>query len=402
MRSIAYWLSLLLIFSMPWDTAIETSSFGTLSRMLGLFVAAFWIFTVVFTKKIRTPHPFHILFFLFVSWHLLSVFWTIDLAKTMTRLSTYVQLFVLMYLVWDLYLTPTAIKAGLQAYVLGAWISVGGMIYNFNNNIRFTSIRYSAFGFDENNIGVILALGIPIAWYLGTGRYNKKFTDPIKLINLLYIPAALFSIFLTGSRGAFLAASPGFLYMLLSLGRLKPLTRVVVLVFIGMAIMAVIPYIPPVLIQRLSTTGSQISEGNLNGRVDIWVAGFNALAKNPFLGIGSSAFTSATSLDKAAHNSYLVVLFELGIVGFILLLLIMVVTAYHIFMHPQNVRYFWLSLLLVLGIGIFSLNWAHRKQNWIFPILTITSACLPVTQARLQRVPEPAADISKAGFESIT
>jgi len=400
MRAMAYWLSLLLIFTMPWDTAIETSDFGSLSRMLGLLVAACWIGTVVVTREIRRPHLFHMVFFLFVCWHLLSVLWTVDSTKTLGRLGTYVELFVLMYIVWDLFLTPNSIKGGLQAYVWGAWITVAGMAYNFLSDVRFTSIRYSAFGFDENNVGVILALGIPIAWYLGTVRSPNRLVNALNKTNVLYVPAALFAILLTGSRGSVLAALPGIAYVLASSGRLRFSTRVVVWVLLGAIGVILLPYVPDALLDRVSTTGSEISEGDLNGRVGIWIAGFNAFAQHPFLGVGSSAFTSSTSLEKAAHNSYLVVLFELGVIGFSLLLLLMIVTAYYVFVHPKESRYFWIALLSVLALGIFSLNWAHRKQNWIFPILAITSAYVQVNQVRTQRTSRSRVDTARANSKS--
>ncbi len=49
MRTVAYWLSLILIFVIPWENVIVIEGLGTVSRVTGLLVAAFCVATVVIT-----------------------------------------------------------------------------------------------------------------------------------------------------------------------------------------------------------------------------------------------------------------------------------------------------------------------------------------------------------------
>lgn len=46
--------------------------------------------------------------------------------------------------------------------------------------------------------------------------------------------------------------------------------------------------------------------------------------------------------------------------------------------HPKQGRQFWLAVLMVLAVGILTLNWGHRKQTWLFPSLVVASAAVSV------------------------
>ncbi|UCC53235.1 MAG: hypothetical protein JSV68_04555, partial [Anaerolineaceae bacterium] len=87
-------------------------------------------------------------------------------------------------------------------------------------------------------------------------------------------------------------------------------------------------------------------------------------------------FRFATDIGKMAHNSYLSVLVETGIPGFILFAITWIMAINFALRHPKQAKRFWLTLMMVLAIGIFSLNWAHRKQTWLVPGLIATSAAL--------------------------
>ena len=381
LRKIAYWLSLFLIFTLPWENIVVLKGIGTIGKISGLAVAAFWLFVVIVTGKFREPRPFHLLVWLFVLWHVSSVYWTIDLKRTVSRLQTYIQLAGFVYILWDLYTTPDALRGGLQMYVLGAWVSVYSLLDNFFSGVSAYTGRYVATGFDPNNIGVILALGIPLAWHLATSAGgSNRLMRILKVINYAYIPAAILGIVLTASRGALFTTAPALLFVIGSMTRLKPIARILVFMALIGTLYLLQPLVPQESIDRLSTTEDQVAQGDLNGRVAIWREGFDIFKDHPILGIGSFAFRSAaTRANNVAHNSFLTVLVEVGVIGFSIFTLIMAIVISEALRHPQSyLRVLWLTLLVVLAIGVFSLNWAHRKQAWLFPSLVIVSAGLSV------------------------
>jgi len=376
MRTLAFWLSLILIFVIAWENMILFEGLGTASKATGLLVAAFWVVTVVVTGRLRKPRPFHLAVYLFVLWNVVSVFWSVDVAKTVTSILTYFQLAGLVFVLWDLYTSPAALKAGLQAYVLGAYVSIGSTVVNYLTAKEATYLRYAATGFNPNDIGLMLALGIPVAWHLAISGSNSKKIHGLRLVNYAYIPAAILAILLTASRGTLVAALPAFLFVLGSLTRLNPFLRVLILAALISALFALQPLVPQSSLQRLATTGTSITEGDIGDRVDIWREGLAVFSEHPLLGIGSGAFRTAVKSGMVAHSVFLSVLVEVGMIGFILFVIILAIAAYQAMHQPKWLFRFWLTVLLVWAIGASVHTWEHRKPTWLFLSLVIVSAGL--------------------------
>jgi O-antigen ligase len=88
-------------------------------------------------------------------------------------------------------------------------------------------------------------------------------------------------------------------------------------------------------------------------------------AENPLLGSGTNSFPTVTGGRLVAHNSFISVLTETGLVGFGLVLAIGTLTFTSVWSRPFWERLFWLTLLSVLMIGISTLTWEHRKPLWV-------------------------------------
>jgi O-antigen ligase len=123
--------------------------------------------------------------------------------------------------------------------------------------------------------------------------------------------------------------------------------------------------------------GDFVTTGDLPGRVSIWREGFAILSEHPLLGIGSGAFkTAAIQSDKVAHNVFVSVMVELGIIGFILFTIILVITVYQALRQPKWYARLWLTVLLVWGLGASVHTWEENKPTWFFLSLVIVSAAL--------------------------
>lgn len=392
MRAAAYWFSLILIFMIPWEAIVVLPGLGTMTKAIGLFVGAFWAFTVIVTGRFRRPHPFHVAVCLFVLWNAVSIFWTVDVGLTMTRLATVFQMVVLALILWDVYLTPTTLRSGLQAYILGAYVSIGSLIANYLAGDRAGAGwgRFTATGFNPNSIALILALGMPVAWHLAaTPGYGKK-AQLLRVLNYAYIPAAIFAISLTATRFAVVATFPAFLYGIWTFTRLRPLSRVLIFLVLAGVLLALPSLIPQSSVQRLATAGDSIRSGDLSGRVAIWEEGVAVFSEHPFFGVGGGGFPRAVESGRSAHNSFLVVLVELGMVGFVLFGIVLVMTIYHAVRQPKWASRFWLTILLVWALGNSALSWAHAKPTWLFLSLVIVGANLVVRPtASIQRVEFP-------------
>ena len=370
-----------MIFVIPFGNIVDLQSVGTLAKTFGLGVAAFWMATVVATGRIRKPHILHIMVVVFLLWNALSIFWTVGVDETLSRVITYVQLFGLIYILWDLYTTPGAIWAGMQAYILGAYVSIASVASNFFTGNESSYLRYSATGFDSGDLGIFLAIGIPMAWYLAVTDNDSRKNRLLKLVNYAYTPLAIFAIILTAGRGTILATIPAAIFILMSLKRFNKWLRVAI--FIGfLGVLFTLPtIIPETSFNRLATLTSELSEGSLSGRRYIWQEGLAVFAKHPVLGVGSGAFRQGVEVSflnerKVAHNTYLSVLVEVGIPGFALLAAILAITVQQILRQPEWDSRLWLAVFLVWAIGAFALTFEDKKATWFVIGLIVASANL--------------------------
>jgi O-antigen ligase len=301
----------------------------------------------------------------------------VDPESTATRLGTNLQLLVMVALMWELAKSETRLKQILAAYVLGTYISSLSTIYNYfigrtAAQIRVTlgqnaseEQRYTAYGFNENALGILLALSIPMSLYLLSRTKSR-------LVSWLCWPqiiVATTAILLTGSRASLIALLVAFTMLPLTASTLpKPKWYVPALVVAAAAACAVF-IVPSSTWERLGTIGSELSEGTLTHRTTIWAAGMDVFRDHPLLGVGAGAFGSAVlgrlGISYAAHNTFLSVLIEVGVIGACVMLLLAIVVVYCVVHLPRVERYFWTVLILTWVVSASTVTLDYYKATWI-------------------------------------
>jgi O-antigen ligase len=208
-----------------------------------------------------------------------------------------------------------------------------------------------------------------------------------KLLNISYIPVAIFTIILTGSRTSLVAILPFGIYVALS-PQIKFNRKV--LVFVGLVVSALIllPFVPPEILARLGTIGASIASHDLDGRVRLWGEAIALLAKHPILGIGGG--TLYTTIGAAAHNTFVSVAAETGFVGFALFLSTLGLAVYLAMGLPGGKSGVWLAILSTWAIGVLSLSWEFRKETWLFLTFVMIESSFAVrSQADQVAIPLP-------------
>lgn len=389
MKKIAYWLTICLIFTIPFKEIFVLPQLGTISRILGVVVAAAWLVSVGLTGQIRRPGIFHLAAFTFFTWNFLSILWSINADQSLARSLTFARMAIFVWLIWDLFNDRGAIWIGCQAYVLGAWVTIGSLMSNFINGVEAyhsSGGRFTATGFNTNETGIILGLGIPLAWFLATSNpLQERMPTLIRWVNFLYIPAALFAIVLTASRGSMLAAAPGLLVILISLKRTSTIQRVVLATGLIATAISFNSIVPQENLERLNTAGEEISANDLNGRVHIWKQGFEVFEENVIAGIGTGAFRSAIQSGIAPHNVFVAIAVELGLIGITLFCLILLIVFAALWMQPAAERLIWASLLLNWLLGSMVGNWEYENVSWLFLCFIVRVAALHSLKQHLPR-----------------
>jgi O-antigen ligase len=156
--------------------------------------------------------------------------------------------------------------------------------------------------------------------------------------------------------------------------------KVALLSTLLLLISCVLLFVPRTSWERLSTVPNEFEHGTLTGRTVIWKAGWQIFREHPYLGIGSNAFRPIVSrvleepirLDDPdspappAHNTFLSVLVEQGVIGFAIFCTMLAVLALSLTSMPPFTQKLWIVVLAVWTVGVSSLTWEMRKPTWFF------------------------------------
>jgi len=368
--TIAFALLWLLVFSIPWEKSITLGGLGTLTRLLGSVALVGGVLDAAIRRTIRPPHLALILTMAFTLWSGTTWWWSADPDATATRALTLVQLCLMSWLCWQLCRTPAQQRALLGAYTAGAAVASLATIARYAGNLQTYYRRYAAPGFDPNDLGLTVALAIPVALYLASSRSGPQ--------AWLWRAAVLLcgaAILLTASRTALLCAFAAFLFVPLAWSRSTPVARWSGIALLALFLAGAVKLAPKESRTRIATIGQEITKGTLHKRTTIWKAGLRAWKAHPLSGVGSGAYPDAVrpligvpgvpGHEYVAHNTFLSVLVETGLVGFALYAAgLAVFVAFILAMRPHEAA-LWSVVLAVWLLGASTLTWEHRKAAWI-------------------------------------
>lgn len=390
MRTLALWLALVFVFAVPWENAIHVAHIGRISKVLGLLTFVTWATSAVVRGRLRTPDAFQKAFFLFLIWNGLTLYWSIDSGATTSGFKTYTEIFALLLILWDLFETERAVRAGLQAYVFGAFIASGSIIVNFVTSpaAAFPAHeRISALGYQVDGIALVVAIAAPAAWYLAAAPASHARPLATRILNYAYIPFGGLALAMTGTRGATLASIPTVMLVMWSLRRSGGRGRIMAMGAIAMAVVTIIAFAPRGPLDRIgtATTVAQTDEGALSGRWGIWRESRQAFLSSPIGGVGLDAHRAAVApeieqqivykkAEKEAHNTFISILVETGIVGFALFAAVLWSVFTRLRERSGWDSAYWAAQLAVIAIGGMSLSLEDSKALWIFLSLAVASA----------------------------
>ena len=367
--SLALFAVLTFIFLIPWGNGL----WDGLTRVFGIlaFAAAALLFVVEGTHKNYTY--FHFFAFALWAWVLLSTIWSPNLDKGTEMAGRVFQVMLLPLLFTLVIDNRKSIIYAYQSYVLGNIIGSSIIIYNYLNGIQSPYYnRYTIPNFETDEMSIFLALAIPMAAYLAS-ILDKKWK---RLINLFAMPLIIFAIFLTGTRTGSIVAVIGILYWLFTHRKASFRIKASILIVFILSIITVASFAPKASLDRVFSAGKSLKSGNLNYRTVIWKASILQWKTAPVIGVGLGGLGDVLSKEHvnfdAAHNTYLHILTENGIIGLTLYLLVLVSILYLILQVPLSEKVFLLSLFFIIIISQLTLHTHILKSTWfVFSMLVI-------------------------------
>jgi O-antigen ligase len=376
---VAFVVLWLFVCSFPIEKGIVIPGLGSISRLLGAAALGAGLVAVLVDARIRAFHPLHAVMAALASWTALTIRWSLAPEAGAEKLTTFIQLLGVVWLVWEFCPSRRRIHSLMQAYVLGTLWASCDTVSRWLVARQTYYQRYAASGFDPNDLALTLAISIPLSYSLAVrarGWRAAFYWIQIALTSLTILLSASRTGFVTGLLAATVA--------LLSLRHVSRRQRVAV--WAGMAVVAIgaAAFVPASSWQRLSTIGAEVSAGKLNMREVIWKAGLDAFNEHPIGGVGAGAFPRSvepvmgwpTGWLVVAHNTFLSMLVETGLVGFALFAALLGGVVWSIARMRGMDRITWGLVFAVWMVGANTLSWEVRKPTWMIFALVLAQARL--------------------------
>jgi exopolysaccharide production protein ExoQ len=314
----------------------EGSTLRQLAWSMIFISAAFvWLRSARFEESLRgTPASLLAL----IIYCIVSVIWSEDPSVSAKRVIQIVGVFVVaLSFVWDRF-NRNSFENSSKATILFIILLATSFSFAFSS-FAFSENGLRAFMATKNNYGQFLAFAsiLFLANAIGSSGLTRRMYVTITIV-------ALVQLGMTRSMTAIVALVV--IWTLLSVYWLSKKVHpswlvpalVVTMFFVAflqtIAIAYGIPSFSDVVAGSATTIGRDIT---LSGRVYLWELMFDQISRHPFFGTGYGAFWLGLSGDSGqiaylvkwgypgqAHNGYIDVINELGIVGFVILLWLMI------------------------------------------------------------------------------
>jgi putative inorganic carbon (HCO3(-)) transporter len=377
------------------------------TKIVGFLLAVSWLAKVSSSEDSRNDflaaHPtFTYVLVLFLGWAALSLSWAEEAGVGTTPVMRYALNLVLFLIVYSAVRTPRQLAWAIGAYVAGSALAAGYGVLNPPTDVAYYDVtRVSGTIGDPNELASLLVGGTILSAALAA---TLKGAPLLRLLAAGSSVLCAAGIFLSLSRGGLVALAFSLVAAVVVAGRrwrLQALTLAVVVaagafVYFGF-------YADETAANRVTSFGSG------TGRTDIWTVGWRMVQAHPVGGVGVGNYKTASihyllepgaiqrdefivDTPKVAHNTYLQVLAELGIVGLVLFLAIIgfalrcILKAARIFERLGDetmelmARALLVSLCGVLAADFF-ISEEFSKQLWL--LLGLGPALLGIAKAAI-------------------
>ena len=258
---------------------------------------------------------------------------------------------------------------------------------------------------EPNQYGALLAFCLPIAVAV-MPRNRSTILYWVWRVAMFSSVAMLIS---TGSRGAYLAVFGGYVAGAIYLRHYLNMKQVFQYSVATMAVVSILTlglilYYPDLLTGRFEDTVSGSLDTASAGRVQIWAATARVMLEWPyslFVGYGWNS-AEFSGIWKSAHNEYLDRLYELGFLGLILFITLLVCVITRVKKVLRTTQDTYRPILIGYTFGMLSVTVAiffvALSNTWSF-VWAITGMVMGL-QARLRETPLRTHDESNADTES--
>lgn len=347
-----------------------------------IFILAFGTSIISIYSATQRPKSsfvyYYILSFLLIAFA--STFWSIDFNYAVSHNITFLQLMILMFMVYSLIDSIDDVNMLMNSIYIGGllmclyaffYYGIDGII----NSIK-TGFRLGGEINQENSFGFYSNITFFIGLYKIFVNKNKKYI----LLNIL----PLLFIFLSGSRKAIFILIVMIPIFILLVSEKNPVFKI----FISIFTITVLYYL--VVNSSLSNTLFRRVNQLLNGvlydskldnstltRFEMFEFGWHLFKEKPLFGYGTNQYNILYSLQfgwaRPSHNNYIQVLVSYGIIGTFVYYSIFIIILYNLyFLYNNNLKQssIYIILMFILLIHDFGAETMREKLKYIILVIS--------------------------------
>jgi O-antigen ligase len=313
-------------FLLPFDSLSAVGPAGqTLTSIAGAAVAIVLLGTSLVRKDVEKPPRQAWWWVLFVGWGAATALWAVEFQPATTRVLTAISLLILYMVALSTNISRQELRTVSMFAIAGGCVGAlytayqflfGGVVYH--DELR-GSLMSGTKATDPNYFAasLLLPLALTVSYFLTPRHWLTRFA-------WLAVSGILaFGILVTMSRGAMVAMLVMVLFFIYSTQVSRRLIIPLVAIFVALALA-----LPSVFLTRWETA----ADSGGAGRTKVWRVGLVAFEHYGLIGAGLNNFPNAyyeyvgsapmfhKTYSSGAHNSYLEIAVETGIIGLLFML----------------------------------------------------------------------------------
>jgi O-antigen ligase len=311
------------------------SSIVSIGKVGGILLALSWFAVVVTRPEAKSDffsvHPgMTAVIAAFLGWTLLSTVWAESPSVALSAFGRYLLNAMLFLIIF------TAVRTKRQALMVAAAFVIGALATSAYGVISgapvtdYGTARLAGTGVEQGELAAVLISAAALA--IGVAANIRRGQPGLRLLAIAAVPACLYAMFLTVSRGGVVGLGVALIAAVLLSGRWRTRVFVVVIVIAVGTYYYFAAFAPEAARERIAATTSSQTE-NQEGRTTLWTVGERMARANFIKGVGAGNYQVeslhylvspgvVTRSDQVllndpqpVHNTWLQILAEEGIIG---------------------------------------------------------------------------------------
>lgn len=384
------------------DLLPKISFFSSIIPLVGILTIFSYLINNRYRNSIRwNLEAVEILGLIFIFWIIISNPASSIMGTTRSWAITFIQLWLLLWMARQFIRTKADHQAMMIILTLGIVISAVTAIQQIGS-LSALGMENRAEGLSggANTAARYFLYGIIILFYLQGENRKKSFLWLVQIISIILLTVALF---FTESRSGLVLFLVFVFFQVMHMVSKKQNSIILIILVLGITLLLVEQTNIETL--QFGNVVSSVVKGSdtVGYRYRLWDAGIKMALDHPFIGVGIGKFgdylpyywpIGKTILANTAHNTYIEVLAETGIIGFVIFILLLFVSILKYLKiikksNMANAEMFrtWLLLLVILLIGSLTKADLIDKFLWFLLGLDFSTmkAISPISNQSLQK-----------------